>query len=1125
MKPLLQRLFYILLLAQVPAFGQDSLNVSMVGWLHDYWDCASETKIVGTIAYCATAYSGLRVVDISDPTMPFEIGSCETPGSALGIAISGNYAYIADERGGLRIIDITNPANPVETGFYDTAGNAYGVAIVGNFAYVADGLSGLRVFNVTNPSSPVQAGVLNTPGLARGVIVEGSFAYVADDTGGLRVIDITNPANMTEVGFFDTPGQAYRMALAGSSIYIADYNYGLRIVDISNAALPVEIGHYDTTGYSYDVKIVGGLAYLADDGSGLRIVDISNPANPILVGSRTTLGTTHGVIIDGTYAYLSDWYNGLRVMDISNPASPHEAGFYDTPGHCLDVTVSGSYAYIADVHAGIRIVDISNPEEPLEVGRCETPDWAFDVAVSGNYAYVADRQSGLRVQNVSVPSAPYEVGFYNTPGESYAVAVSGSLAYIADGPSGLRIVDVSNSSLPVEIGFLDTPGWATDVAIAGNLVYIADSTGGLRIIDVTNPSAPEEVSVYDAAGSIRHVLVRDGYVYMTAGNSGHRDATGLHILNVSDSEQPTIEGFYQTPGNARAIALSGNYAYVSDGWAGVQIIDISDPSQMVEAGHYNRDSGGNSYGVAVSGCYAYLTDYFYFEVLDCSSANGCDEAPVLTSFAIENGDPTTVRRNVSLNHEASNNPIEFRWSEQSDFAGTLWEGYISVPEVMLSEGEGIKTVWLQLRNSSGESNVMSDDIEYSETVPVITAVTINNGDATTANRLVSIAITATYSPTEMMLSEDPSFDEMDWQAFASPASFELSEGNGSKVVYVKARNENGPSESVSDEIVYYSGVPDEVEDLSLLVDQGTNSVLLRWSPVDYAQTYKIYADSVSGVGIGGSTFLYTTPDTFYYDVTGLPLFSARYYTVISSGEPIAIEGMVYIPAGEFVMGSNVVGGSATPEHVVYLDAYYIDIYEVTNGMFREYCDATGYHYLPRPDFENDSVMTHYFTDYPDYPLVGVRWDEACAYCAWLDKRLPTEAEWERAAKGNEDNRLWPWGNTFLQGISGTTRHANVDGIADGWLYTSPAGYYPTGISPTGCYDMAGNCNEHCSDWYAADYYSMSPDSNPQGPETGTARVRRGGAWHYNSTFARCSNRYWLLPAYRGSCSFRCVKEP
>ena len=237
----------------------------------------------------------------------------------------------------------------------------------------------------------------------------------------------------------------------------------------------------------------------------------------------------------------------------------------------------------------------------------------------------------------------------------------------------------------------------------------------------------------------------------------------------------------------------------------------------------------------------------------------------------------------------------------------------------------------------------------------------------------------------------------------------------------------------------------------------------------------------------------------------------------------APQDMALVPVGEFVMGSAAVGGDAVPEHAVWLDAYWIDVFEVTNREYQLFCDATSRAYPPDPGF---SGMSGYFTNYPDYPVVNVYWSDAAAYAAWAGKRLPTEAEWERAAKGNTDNRLWPWGDSYNAGFGGTLFHANSSEAGDGYPYTAPVGSFPTGMSTAGCLDMAGNVWEWCSDWYSGSYYSSSPYANPQGPASGTNRLVRGGTWDYISSNTRCAFRNSYLPTSRhNSRGFRCARTP
>jgi formylglycine-generating enzyme required for sulfatase activity len=240
----------------------------------------------------------------------------------------------------------------------------------------------------------------------------------------------------------------------------------------------------------------------------------------------------------------------------------------------------------------------------------------------------------------------------------------------------------------------------------------------------------------------------------------------------------------------------------------------------------------------------------------------------------------------------------------------------------------------------------------------------------------------------------------------------------------------------------------------------------------------------------------------------------------------AVDGaeMVRIPAGMFKMGSNE-SDNEKPVHEVRLRDYCIDKYLVTNAQYRRFCDATGRDYPSDPGF---SGMQGYFTKNTDYPVVNVSWEDARAYCEWAGKRLPTEAEWEKAARG-QDGRKYPWGSeepdgsqcNFADKRSGFSwADKSVD---DGFAQTSPVRQYPAGASPYGVMDMAGNVWEWCNDWYADDYYKTSPADNPKGPSSGSSRALRGGSWVDRSAIVRCSCRTGNeLSTRNGFVGFRCA---
>jgi hypothetical protein len=533
------------------------------------------------------------VLDVSKPESPREIGSCAIEGFATGVAVLGKYAFVAGPHFGLRIIDISDPKRPKQIGTYVPPDRGKegvtGVVVAGQYAYV-HGITpprpidlnehpggGLRVVDVSDPAAPneVHPRKGQLPVVDGGVIalaIQGSFAYVGAGRK-LVIVDLSDPKHPAVLGSTRVrPCNLPDVGVSGQHAFVACEADGLRVLDVSNAMAPKEIGSFRPTEPISAVAVSGKLAFASGPGV-VYVLDISDPTAPRELSTYKT-GHIALVAASGAYACVTkgapNEHLRVQILDISNPVAPKEIGIYNPParaGGSPHLAAADNYLFVLDQlqlkadegPASLRLVDLS----PLAWVRRWPYLVAFAVLASMTLAFsifLFRRPLKRRLLHAAwiamavpplflllVPGrAPREIGHWDVPGDPQALALADRFAYLVgagklpgDEKSGktvsrLWVVDFSDPASPRQVGVCDLPEWglALAVTVFGMHVYVADGQNGLRVVDVTDPAAPKAVNSY----------------------------------------------YYQNGGFTRAVALEGRHAILAVGRNGLRVVDISSPA-------------------------------------------------------------------------------------------------------------------------------------------------------------------------------------------------------------------------------------------------------------------------------------------------------------------------------------------------------------------------------------------------------------------------------------------------------------------------------------------------------------------------------------------------------------------
>ncbi|HEY53525.1 MAG TPA: PKD domain-containing protein [Caldilineae bacterium] len=560
-------------------------------------DEVEDIVLNGDYAYLANGYDGgLRIIDISDPRHPTEVGSFQTHLTVRGVQVVDSTAYIVDSEG-LHILDVSDPTSPVELGSYLTGWRTYNVDVVGTTVFMVDKANYLRIVDATDPANPFEITYVAGGGEPRDVDVVGDYAYVASKT--LRIYDVKDPSHPLQIASV-AGNPAAAITFSDNKVYLALGSFGFRVYDVSNPFHPTDLGYYDDI-YAGDVAVWGDIAYVAAHSDGLTLLDVGDLRRPSqldlwdtsergnaglsaldvdkLVQPRelSTLATQsdiQDVDVVGEYAYMVK-LTGMYIVDIHIPSQLEQVSFLELPHGNVAIKVQDGIAYIANRSSGLHFIDVNEPTKPFEIGVSEIPSYAHNLDLVGDVAYVAAGWEGLYILDVSDPSHPSEIGRYEPATLVYDVDVSGDVAYLAEEGGGndeygLRMVDISNPANPIELGVYPSRWGVVDIAVVGETAYSVFDFAGFGVIDVTDPVKPTQIRFFETlAGAIRvategdfaYVLVEDEY-----------DPNSVRLINISSPSNPYESTFLRIPTGVNGLRVKGDLIYIASGYDGLVIL-------------------------------------------------------------------------------------------------------------------------------------------------------------------------------------------------------------------------------------------------------------------------------------------------------------------------------------------------------------------------------------------------------------------------------------------------------------------------------------------------------------------------------------------------------------------------
>jgi hypothetical protein len=532
----------------------DPLNFTQIGE-YETAETVNDMDVLGDLLCVMEVYSGLTILDISDPQNIQTLSQTTISGSRYSLAVtSDSLLSIASGTTGLLVYTMSDPSDPRYINTVTITGKAFlDVVCNDTHAYAVYrqtmiNSGGYAVINLTDPpnfeilAQPNAFGVDPFPD--NGLFLQGDTLFFAATQGGFGVWDVSDPVNPSRYGGWGgawlpgtlarwstrcTAGGGYGYNISPDRLLATTRNEAA-VFDLTDLTDPQPLGFFDPPDWVRKAVGSGDYAYVASSTDGLLVLDISDLTDPVIIGGEDDLFlnlSASSVLYENGNAYVSGGWIALKTFDVSNPINPEVVSTLNE-GYAAYQDMDKEGALIAVVGAGVSpsppgwlsILDVSDVANPWRVGFLNLGIGTRGVDIDNGLVYIA-YADGLGVIDITVPSNPTLIGSRQTGDGGQDVVVRDNIAYVADQSNGLVILDVSNPTLPAFISSLETPGWTKDIALAGDSIYVADSTA-LLVIDISDIYNPVITDIAPVEGFAQGVSVDDGRIFLC-------DKYGFHI--------------------------------------------------------------------------------------------------------------------------------------------------------------------------------------------------------------------------------------------------------------------------------------------------------------------------------------------------------------------------------------------------------------------------------------------------------------------------------------------------------------------------------------------------------------------------------------------------------------------